>query len=78
MNENQNLTQPQIAYALLTVRQFCAKHTAFPVQGIYTLIFNETKNGLKESGAILRIGRKVLVDESRFFAWVRKINGITD
>jgi hypothetical protein len=73
MNENKNLTEPD--YTLLTVRQFCTKHPAFPVQGLYTLIFNETKNGLKESGAVLRIGRKVLIDPAKFFAWVRQING---
>jgi hypothetical protein len=33
-------------------------------------IFNEEKNGLKESGAIIRLGKKILVDEVKFFAWI--------
>ena len=29
-------------------------------------------NGLIESGAIIRIGRRVLIDEAKFFDWVRQ------
>lgn len=55
----------------LTVNQFTAKHTAFTNGGMRSLIFNEHQNGLAVSGAVIRIGRKVLVDESKFFAWVQ-------
>ena len=48
----------------LTVIQFCEKHPAFTIGGIRPLIFNEVTNGLKQSGAIVRIGRKVLIDEA--------------
>ncbi|MCX7104815.1 MAG: hypothetical protein NTU70_06005 [Methylococcales bacterium] len=61
----------QTAWAYLTVQQFVNKHTAFNTGGLRSLIFNETTNGLKESGAIVRIGRKVLIDENKFFAWVQ-------
>jgi hypothetical protein len=36
------------------------------------LIFNETTNGLKDAGAIVRVGRKVLINEEVFFAWVQQ------
>jgi hypothetical protein len=55
----------------LTIQQFTAKHPAFNTGGLRSLIFNETTNGLKESGAVVRIGRKVLLDESLFFDWVQ-------
>ena len=55
----------------LTVNQFTAKHTAFNIGGLRSLIFNEHQNGLAESAAIVRIGRKVLIDENKFFAWVQ-------
>ena len=55
----------------LTVNQFTAKHTAFNTGGLRSLIFNEHQNGLAESGAIVRIGRKVLIDENLFFSWVQ-------
>ena len=63
---------------LLTVSQFCEKHPAFPVGGIRNLIFlSEDRrtsagvikgNGLK--AALIRIGRKILIDETKFFEWL--------
>ena len=63
------------AWAYLTVQQFTSKHTAFNTGGLRSLIFNEHQNGLAKSGAIIRIGRKVLIDEARFFSWVELQNG---
>lgn len=71
---------------LYTVRQFSAKHPAFPPAGLRHLIFLSEEresskgklpgNGLKESGAILRAGRKVLIDEARFLIWLDQQNRI--
>jgi len=61
----------------LTVNQFTAKQLAFTTGGLRALIFNEHQNGLAKSGAIVRIGRKVLIDEIKFFAWVGSQNGGT-
>lgn len=67
-----------------TTKQFSAKYPAFTEASLRNLIFKaeprrSTKgeicgNGLIEAGAILRIGRKVLIDEDRFFEWVRRQN----
>ena len=54
----------------LTAKQFIEKHSAFTLGGLRYLIFNENSNGLAKSRAIVRIGRKVLIDEAKFFAWV--------
>lgn len=67
------MTTPRV---ISTVRQFAERNPAFPVAGIRWWIFNEEANGLKASGAILRIGRKVLIDENRFFAWLDKQSGV--
>ena len=64
----------QTTWAYLTVQQFTAKHTAFNTGGLRSLIFNEHQNGLAKSGAVVRIGRKVLIDETKFFAWVESQN----
>lgn len=56
---------------LLTVRQFSQKHPAFPEGGLRHRIFNADNNGLTESGAIIRNGRKVLIDEEKFFDWLQ-------
>lgn len=34
------------------------------------LIFNASTNGLSEHGAIVRIGRRVYIDEDKFDAWI--------
>jgi hypothetical protein len=59
------------AWAYLTVSQFVNQHPAFNTGGIRSIIFCANTNGLAESGAIVRIGRKVLIDENKFFAWVQ-------
>jgi hypothetical protein len=64
----------QSAWTYLTVQQFTTKHTAFNTGGLRSLIFNEHQNGLAKSGAIVRIGRKVLVREDLFFSWVESQN----
>jgi hypothetical protein len=35
------------------------------------LIFNSESNGLDAAGAIVRQGRRVFIDEVKFFAWLR-------
>ena len=57
---------------LLTVKQFNQKHPAFPVGGLRHQIFHEQENGLAKAGAIVRVGRKVLINEERYFAHVVK------
>lgn len=64
-----------------TVAQFAERNPAFTGPAMRNLIFKadpqdlpsgETApgNGLLEAGAILRLGRKVLVNEDRFFEWL--------
>jgi hypothetical protein len=59
---------------LSSVKQFTRKHPAFTTGGTRSLIFNEHTNGLADSGAILRIGRKVLINEDKFFSWIESQN----
>lgn len=56
--------------SLLTVEQLATKHPAFKVGGLRWHIFHEDSNGLRESGAVVRLGRKVMLDEAKFLAWV--------
>ena len=59
--------------ALLTVSQFCSKHTFITQGGLRFQIFNADNNGLASLGAIVRMGRKVLIDESCYFEWVESL-----
>ena len=52
---------------LFTVRQFCERHPWPSQHGLRWLIFNSKENGL--SKCIVRIGRRVLIDERAFFRW---------
>lgn len=64
----------------LSVRQFSIRNPAFTELSLRNLIFKANKrqsskgviagNGLLEAGAILRLGRKVLINEERFFNWI--------
>lgn len=74
MKENTHL-QPRV---LLTVRQFSDKHPAFTQGSLRNLIFlaqprNSSKGIIEGNGldiSLVRIGRKVLIDEAKFFEWV--------
>lgn len=63
---------------LLTVKQFARKHEAFTEGSLRFQIFNSkprktsfgqiASNGLDV--ALVRLGRKVLIDEAKFFNWI--------
>lgn len=58
---------------LFTVRQFAEKVPAFSEPSIRWMVFKSQENGLAESGAILRRGRRVLIDADKFEAWLKSI-----
>lgn len=72
---------------LLTVEQFSARNPAFTPPALRNLIFKAAPrqssrgeipgNGLAESGAIIRLGRRVLLDEGKFLAWVARQGRVT-
>jgi hypothetical protein len=74
MNQTQSTEAIPSEWVYFTVPQFIIKHPAFTAGGLRSLIFNERSNGLAQSGAIVRIGRKVLIDEAKFFAWIEAQN----
>lgn len=59
---------------LLTIAQFASEHS-WPSQGsLRFLIFNERTNGF--SSVVRRVGKRVLIDEQKFFQWVEKLNEV--
>ena len=68
---------------LLTVKQFSVRHPAFSEGSLRFQIFNAEPrktsrgeipaNGL--SAALVRLGRKVMIDEAEFFNWLDRQNG---
>lgn len=53
---------------LIPVTDWNDYHPWPPVGGLRHLIFNADTNGF--SKAIRRVGRRVLIDEAAFYAWV--------
>ena len=69
------------ARQLRTVRLFAERYGAWTEPGLRNLILNAESrlnsrgvqipgNGLAEAGAIVRVGRRVLIDEEAFFRWI--------
>ena len=58
---------------LLTVSQFSQKHPAFSVPSLRWLLFHRKTNGFDK--AVLNVGRRVLIDEERWFQVIDEQNG---
>ena len=56
---------------LVTVKQMAQMIPAYQGKpgAIRWQVFNAATNGLKESGAIIRHGRRVLIDVDKYFEW---------
>jgi hypothetical protein len=61
---------------IISVSEFSKRHSAFTEPSVRWLIFRSCENGLLESGAIVRLGRRVLIDEELFFEWVKNNGSI--
>lgn len=59
---------------LKTVIQMLNDNKFLTNGGLRALIFNADSNGLNQQGVIVRIGRKVLIDEDKFFNWLESQN----
>jgi hypothetical protein len=79
--ESQHYPERAAPRDLFTVRQFADRRPAWSTQALRNLILNAEDrltsrgeripgNGLAEAGAIVRIGRRVLIDEGAFFRWI--------
>ncbi len=53
-----------------TVEQFAQKYPAFTPSSLRWLLFNRATNGL--DAAVVQLGRRVLIDEAAFVAWLRE------
>lgn len=53
---------------LIPVKNWNDYHVWPPLGGLRHLVFNARKNGF--DAVIRRVGRRVLIDEEAFFAWV--------
>jgi hypothetical protein len=66
--------QHPVQCRLRTVQQLCKEHPVFTPGGIRWLLFHRQQNGLNDAGAVIKLGRKVLIDIDRFFQWIENQN----
>ena len=64
------IDQKRVTGTLKTVNQFVEGHEAFTLGGMRQLIFHKGSEAEK-AGAIVRFGRKILIDEAAFISWVK-------
>jgi hypothetical protein len=70
---------------VFSVKQFAARNPVFTEAALRNMVFKADErhasngvipgNGLIECGAIIRLGRKVLIDEPAFFNWIKTQSG---
>ncbi len=60
-----------VAQPFFTIAQMAARHPAFTEPSLRWLVFNRGANGLEKSGALVYLGRRILIDEARFIAYLR-------
>lgn len=71
--------------AFFTVAQFSERNPVFTEPAVRNMVFKAESresslglipsNGLIECGAIVRLGRKVLIHEEKFFKWIEAQGG---
>ena len=81
MNPMQHPERKSSVRNIATVKQFCEKWPAWSPAAVRSLILHAyghkarngklyPPNGLGDSGALIRLGRRVLIDEEKWFAWI--------
>ncbi len=61
---------------ILSLKIFSEKYPSFSAGSLRHLTRNQFSNGLFESHAIVRIGRRVLINEKLFFEWAQGTDGV--
>ena len=67
MNEEKRSTRIEKSRKLIPVTKWNDYHPSPPIGGLRHLIFYEKTNGF--SHCVVRLGRRVLIDEEKFFEW---------
>lgn len=57
--------------ALLKVSQVIERNPGLSEGGVRWDLFHRDQNGLAATGAVIRRGRHLLLDEDRYLAWMR-------
>jgi hypothetical protein len=53
----------------MTVQQYVAAHPYYSMASFRWILFGRHTNGLAKAGAVIKIGKKILIDPERVEAW---------
>lgn len=53
----------------MTVQQYVEAHPYYTIGAFRWLLFNRATNGLSKAGAVIKIGKKILIDAERAEDW---------
>jgi hypothetical protein len=59
---------------LRTVTQLVQENPALTVGGVRWDIFNMRTNGLEKSGAVIKKGRRIYIDPTIYYTWLRGVD----
>ncbi|MBE0436546.1 MAG: hypothetical protein IBX56_12155 [Methylomicrobium sp.] len=71
-NTSNNLKASGSIRRYLTVKQTAKENEWLTEAALRQLLFEAKSNGLAESGAIKRIGRRILIEQTKFLDWIEK------
>jgi|GEM_PF-957683 len=66
---NLNMPNNKPVTQFFSVAEFAARHPWPSQAGLRNLIFHSKTNGFES--CLIRVGKRVLIDEERFIAWMR-------
>lgn len=53
----------------MTVQQYVDAHPYYSMASFRWILFSRHTNGLAKAGAVIKIGKKILIDSDRVAAW---------
>lgn len=60
---------------LFTINGFCKKHSFLTPSALRNKIFYSTQNRMDEFKVVMKLGKRVYINENNFFNWLSAVSG---
>ena len=64
--------------SLLTINGFCEKHSFLTPSALRNKIFYSAQNRMDEFKVVIKLGKRVYINEINFFNWLSAVSGGCD
>lgn len=61
--------------SLLTINGFCEKHSFLTPSALRNKIFYSAQNRMDEFKVVVKLGKRVYINEDNFFNWLESVSG---